>query len=200
MTYSRPVIPGSAVNRHQHRAGIFRKPIARLATGAFTPIFMSLKHRSYLLVNTVRTYIVHGLLRAAIRIEAIHNRTGLRFPHMIASHLLLKGIGLLSRTMQSRKSNLQLSIRELRIRYLISQLGKRGFDLRISSALRFREQILYGFNGAAYLCECRCPVPSQIQSQLSVIDKGIQTLLLIDEVLAEKYPMILRCKVNGEHP
>lgn len=115
---------------------------------------MELQNGPSIFFKACRTYEVKTLSVICEVLWRISNSSGFGFVEHVArklgSRILLSSL----RLQRLRQLELQLSVRELRVCYLKNQIGKKGFQLAISSRLRRLEKSLEP------LSDCNCGICS----------------------------------------
>jgi len=145
-----------------------------------------LKDRFTFFLNARRAQIMQGVIVAGRFAQAIHNRTGWRFPKLVAIKLGLKSLALCEILLQRRKLELQVRIRHLRVCYLHSQLAHRKFDLRISRRLRSLEKSFDRFGGFGNFAGGTARVPGKIDNGVQTLEIEFQNLLRLETAFRDR--------------
>lgn len=138
MPSAQPISPTTGTGKRVRHL----KREAGSAPRAFPVGSVSLKDRLSFVLNAVGAQKMRGLAVAYFLCQAIHQRTGWRLPKHIAIKIGLECLRVSQRVLQRRKLEFQIRIRDLRLRYLQSELAQGQFDLRISTRLRLLEKTL----------------------------------------------------------
>lgn len=165
--------------------GLFLKRKRRPARWAATIRLMALQYKCLAVFNAVGTQITHGSLPFLALFQAIHDRTGWRFPELVVHHIGLKTLLFAEFIQRSRKLSLKIRIRQLRICYLHSELAQSQFNLGIATRIRFLEKLLYGYNT---IDERNCgasELPRRFQSAFNHLEIQSHNLLQIQSDFRE---------------
>lgn len=125
-----------------------------------------------------------GLVVASRLAQAIHNRTGWRFPKLVAIKVGLKAIQLCELVLKRRKLEFQIRIRHLRVCYLHSQLAQRKFDIGICTTLRGLEKCLDRADSLGQLAGGITGIPDKFQNVTKHIEVEIHNILLFEKAYA----------------
>lgn len=173
------------------------KLVTRRAMWTFAIMIMSVKYGMALALYTVGTKVMHWIFALCGLAQAIHNRTGWRFPKFIALEVGFKCLMFCQFFLELLQHGFQFRIRELRICHLRSEFAQSQFDIRISRRLRFLEKRLQGAHPIGQVPSIGARMPNELNGLTQGVEIEVHEMLQNQKIISEQILFLREAKRKG---